>query len=585
MILYRKGGIYHVLNLCSFDGSVFPQLFAPSLVCATIAGLMHHFNFHSNRLVMNETAGWQGFSYLVGFMIVFRTSMAYSKFWEGCTQLYRMRSEWMDACSSLIAFTKYGSRSQEEEVDRFRHLLIRLFSMLHALALAEVEDSSSSVLEDITAFRYELIDPDSIDPDSLDAIKASDAKVDLVFQWIQQLIAQSIPDPSTGQLGIILVPAPILSRSFQELANGMIHFQEAVKVSSIPFPFPYAQTCDCLLVIHWLVTPLVTCQWFSTPLYSATFTFIIVFIFWVLNSVAVEIENPFGPDPNDINCEALHQEMNTSLMQLLSEEGRRTPVLVTETELELEAGGRTRRGSFIDVWDGEASRRSNRASWDLSAASNTPSLRITTRMSTATSNRGDRSISFGTARSERSSSSSNTLSHFRLFTRGRADSAATSEQSQRKSPPDKLPASLPSRPSDMFGNDSTIQEDLDEITRSESCPESPGSRTNPVEHDPDDVMRHTFTAGAADVKETKSNKWRSETSIKSGGQPRPAPRALSRGDLSALPRRSCLKGGGSQGVEVSMAGAPSGREADTDWSESQWHVALTVDAEVPRPHS
>merc|ERR1719221_1238788 len=87
--------------------------------------------------IMQETTMWQGFSWVVGFLIVFRTSMAYNRFWEGCTQLYRMRAEWMDACSSVFAFLKYRPGSFEtEQSQRFAHTLVRLFSMLHALALA-----------------------------------------------------------------------------------------------------------------------------------------------------------------------------------------------------------------------------------------------------------------------------------------------------------------------------------------------------------------------------------------------------------------------------------------------------------------
>ncbi|CAK0830093.1 unnamed protein product [Prorocentrum cordatum] len=94
--------------------------------------------------------------------------------------------------------------------------------------------------------------------------------------------------------GVLTIPAPILSRAFQEIANGMCQFHEAIKIATIPFPFPYAQTCDCLLIMHWLVTPLVVSQWVSAPSWGALFSFIQVFIYWCLNLIAVEIEQPFG---------------------------------------------------------------------------------------------------------------------------------------------------------------------------------------------------------------------------------------------------------------------------------------------------
>merc|ERR1712129_37974 len=90
--------------------------------------------------------------------------------------------------------------------------------------------------------------------------------------------------------------------------------------------------CDLLLGIHWIVTPIVVTQWFFSPLWVMFFTFITVFVFWALNSIAVEIENPFGPDPNDINCGESQQELNSFLLQLVSPMQKRTPSLSDEAD-------------------------------------------------------------------------------------------------------------------------------------------------------------------------------------------------------------------------------------------------------------
>merc|ERR1719208_407466 len=98
-----------------------------------------------------------------------------------------------------------------------------------------------------------------MDAASLEAIQLCNSKVELIYQWIQQLIVENIG------AGVLSIPPPILSRSFQEIANGMAAFHEAVKISSIPFPFPYAQCCDCLLILHWLVSPFICTPWDTPP--------------------------------------------------------------------------------------------------------------------------------------------------------------------------------------------------------------------------------------------------------------------------------------------------------------------------------
>merc|ERR1719316_1174800 len=124
------------------NGSVFPRAmkfsFPSSCVTAIFVLLIYDLDyfeyFTDKESVMNNNAIWGGFSFLVGFLVVFRTSQAYNRFWEGCTEMHKMGAEWFDACSSLVAFCKHAATDAEtqEKVLRFQNTLIRLFSMLHA---------------------------------------------------------------------------------------------------------------------------------------------------------------------------------------------------------------------------------------------------------------------------------------------------------------------------------------------------------------------------------------------------------------------------------------------------------------------
>merc|ERR1719428_1425978 len=89
--------------------------------------------FQADDSVVKETQVWSSFSVLVGFLIVFRTSQAYNRFWDGCTATHQMRAEWFDACSALVAFCRY-SKAGDAAIMRFTHILVRLFSMLHVCA-------------------------------------------------------------------------------------------------------------------------------------------------------------------------------------------------------------------------------------------------------------------------------------------------------------------------------------------------------------------------------------------------------------------------------------------------------------------
>mmetsp|Transcript_49295 Transcript_49295/g.117286 ORF Transcript_49295/g.117286 Transcript_49295/m.117286 type:complete len:642 (+) Transcript_49295:154-2079(+) len=354
MIKYNQGGIWFVRKLFILEGSVFPIGFFIALPCSAVAAILkylinegHLRAFEDTNSILTESQAFAGFSFLVGFLIVFRTSQAYSRFWDGCTFTHQMRAEWFDACSALVAFCKHSDEGVAK-VERFKGTLIRLFSMLHALALAELEVINTNVdyFSEVNAFQFDVIDPDGLDSETLTAIKYSGSRVELTFSWIQCLVVDNI------RTGVLSIPAPILSRAFQEIANGMVAFHDAIKITYIPFPFPYAQTCDCLLVMHWLVAPFVTSQWVTEPVWAAIFVFIQVFIFWCLNLIAIEIENPFGTDPNDLDGRDMQEEMNRHLLLLLTPLATRTPELSEKAcTLEDAQQDRFRRNSMLNVWD------------------------------------------------------------------------------------------------------------------------------------------------------------------------------------------------------------------------------------------
>mmetsp|Transcript_71697 Transcript_71697/g.222345 ORF Transcript_71697/g.222345 Transcript_71697/m.222345 type:complete len:554 (+) Transcript_71697:3-1664(+) len=320
MIRYERGGIHILLKVFKCRGSVFPYSLCVALPCAALTaavkfcadeGYLDVLSETDGSSVLTDNACWSSFVFLVGFLIVFRTSQAYARFWDGCTSTHQMRAEWFDACSALVSFCAH-SQADSSLIMSFKHKLVRLFSMLHASALAELEDlNNKSHIAEVNAFKFELIDAEGIDEESLETIKNSESRVELIFEWIQLLIVENISS------GVLNIPAPILSRAFQEIANGMVAFHEAIKISTIPFPFPYAQMITCMLLVHWVVTPLFASQVIRSPYWAGIVCFFVTFAFWCLIYIALEIDQPFGEDMNDLPIKEMQRDFNRSLLALL----------------------------------------------------------------------------------------------------------------------------------------------------------------------------------------------------------------------------------------------------------------------------
>eukprot|EP00403_Amphidinium_massartii_P028091 CAMPEP_0178399710 /NCGR_PEP_ID=MMETSP0689_2-20121128/15417_1 /TAXON_ID=160604 /ORGANISM="Amphidinium massartii, Strain CS-259" /LENGTH=539 /DNA_ID=CAMNT_0020020489 /DNA_START=52 /DNA_END=1672 /DNA_ORIENTATION=+ len=326
MITYRQGGIRHIQNLFLMSGSVFPfssMVSMPSAVIAfTLKMLVDTYDVEDWFELLEDQAPWSSFSTVVGFLIVFRTSQSYARFWDGATATHAMRADWLEACRSAVAFCEYSSASPELLKD-FKSMVVRLFSMLHALALAEIEDCTSDDPRDVQGFNLELFDAGSLDEESLKAIKLSDSKVELVMQWILGYIIEQM---ETG--GVLSIPAPVLSRLFHELASGYLRLQSALVISTIPFPFPYAQACDCVLVIYSLALPVFIVSHVRHASMAALLAFAQVFALQTLNNISIEIENPFGTDANDLDLATLQSGLTAQMRHLIEGPAARLPSCV-----------------------------------------------------------------------------------------------------------------------------------------------------------------------------------------------------------------------------------------------------------------
>eukprot|EP00927_Polykrikos_kofoidii_P008023 TRINITY_DN13320_c0_g6_i1.p1 TRINITY_DN13320_c0_g6~~TRINITY_DN13320_c0_g6_i1.p1 ORF type:complete len:598 (+),score=99.65 TRINITY_DN13320_c0_g6_i1:76-1794(+) len=258
-------------------------------------------------------------SMLVG-LLALRSNRALTRFWEGTGLLHMMRGEWFDSVSCCVTFSRGAADSMPAEVKNFRHVLVRMMSICHGSALEEIA-TGECVLRTIDAL--------GLDNRTLSHLQKCEHvymfnRVEVLLHMIQSLITQSLND------GILAIPPPILSRVYQTLSRGFVNLLNAKKLADTKFPFPYAQLITLLLLIQVVVTPLVIVSVVKSKILAFLFTFIPLFVFFIVNFVAVEIENPYGTDANDLPLCQFQNEMNKCLLLLLAEDADIVPALSIE---------------------------------------------------------------------------------------------------------------------------------------------------------------------------------------------------------------------------------------------------------------
>lgn len=402
------------------------MVLVPALLSTMFCAVLLYFSAVSPYVIMSSSVA-RIYSTILGFVIVFRTSMAFSRFFEGVSHVQMLFSKWRDAFSSMMIFcecsiaihAERGDRQTVEDLLLVKARFLHWFSMLSAFAVQELQDDDTAAeqmdepldwsSQESSANRLCMIPfpanrlapqieepaPGSrlrqrrasgmgvllqeCGPQGLDGIgpmgkdvafvptpfaspdfvrnsfSDESGKVDFngslgvtypssgsgasklsdeasaeqkrrAISFIGEVTMQefhqlSIADDTVLTIlkwiimevshhtvtGKLLIGPPILSRVYQELSNGMLAFSLAkIKISTVPFPFPFAQVLSYALYAFYILCPFIileclveedqSLEQVATPLFM---NFLACVGYGACNEIAIELEEPFGFDTND----------------------------------------------------------------------------------------------------------------------------------------------------------------------------------------------------------------------------------------------------------------------------------------------
>jgi len=320
MIRYNAGPLGVSFGvLFTLSGSVLPKALFWSVPCGFL-GVALFFVWGSPENYANDSvsATWTGYSFVLGFMIVFRMQHAYERFWEAATLTNEFRAEWLRATSCLIAFCS-NEEARKNEVKHFQHLIVRLVSMLHRAALEQLHLVSDS--------NFEVTGIDGIEVEALEFLREQTDRCDVILHWVLRLTVDAM------KTGVVTAPAPVMSPIFQEFSQGMVKLCNVQKLSSLPIPFPYVQMTIYLLLFHWAVTPIIAALIMPNWRWAGAVSFSSIFCLWSIYYIAMEIEVPFGSHKNNLPSDDMQRELNRCLRLLLDERAQVPPLFEYEGQV------------------------------------------------------------------------------------------------------------------------------------------------------------------------------------------------------------------------------------------------------------
>jgi ion channel-forming bestrophin family protein len=260
-------------------GSVIPAIASQVLLCAAFAGMISLLHYYQLP-VAHKSLGNAIPAIVLGLLLVFRTNTAYDRFWEG-------RKAWGTITNNIRNLARSILLAVEERNQADRNRKIAVLRLLPAYAIAtKLHLRGQGVNEELT------VDLSELQMEQLAKIQSPPLEIAV---WLGDYLQV---EQRRGTIG------PYQMAELQGMVSTLVDMLGACeRILRTPMPMAYAIHLKQLLLIYCLLLPLQLVGdlgWWTAPIVA-----LVSFTLFGIEAIGVEIENPFGSDPNDLPLDTI----------------------------------------------------------------------------------------------------------------------------------------------------------------------------------------------------------------------------------------------------------------------------------------
>jgi ion channel-forming bestrophin family protein len=275
---------------------IWPRLLGLAIVAEGVVLLKEHSGlFHSALSV-------QPFSIMgiaLGIFLGFRNNTCYDRWWEGRILWGQVTNNTRNLSRMILAFNRGESGPDERGAVQIRALV----AWVHALRQRLRRQPRPEELEHL------------LPKDVLDSLVHSTNPPMRILSFVSDALRE---DYDTGRF------APNHHVAMEEMITQLINHQGGCeRILSTPIPISYSVLLHRLVALYCFGLPfaLVGSLGHVTTIVSVA----IAYAFIGIDAVGVELEDPFGEDPNDLPLLAISQTIEANLRELIGESHRALP--------------------------------------------------------------------------------------------------------------------------------------------------------------------------------------------------------------------------------------------------------------------
>jgi putative membrane protein len=273
-------------------GSVVPAVLPRTLICAGFAAIVLGLHQRGHLVGFSSTASVI-LNIVLGLLLVFRTNTAYERFWEG-------RRLWGTLINTVRNLARQIWAIVLEKDPQDRAAKENALYLLLAFAIAtKLHLRQDPVNEELAVIlppsRYAKL------------TQMNNPPLEIAF-WIEDYLQH--------QYHRQCIHVYQLTQMQQLLSNMVDCLGSCERILKTPIPLAYAIHLKQLLLIYCLILPFQ----FVNDLngWSVLLVTIISFALLGIEEIGIEIENPFGRDPNDLKLDAFCETMQRNIDDLIS---------------------------------------------------------------------------------------------------------------------------------------------------------------------------------------------------------------------------------------------------------------------------
>jgi len=258
---------------------------------------------------------------------VFRSNLSYGRYWDGRGQLGMCVKSGRELIRHVVCYTRLPQTAAEfEKMQQTMRDIQRLTNALFHSMMLGVQHFDTGHHPPPYDIDAELVQPGWLTPQEKMFIEKSER------------CGREIPD-NKGRPSLISVllahkiyylyhrgwmNAAVLKKCDTNISDLIGSWMACEKIVGTPMVFPYTQMLSIFMVLFVFTFPFPLAHiffneeqelngFFTTPFISA----LVAFAFFGMNSVGIEIENPFGDDENDLAIVGMLKRVNLDTLAML----------------------------------------------------------------------------------------------------------------------------------------------------------------------------------------------------------------------------------------------------------------------------